>query len=127
MKLNSQLDHSKEIEKCTEIARSGFVNTGKLLCHPKIISGVFGHLATDVWEILAIIQEDILSVKLARSKCVSTDGVLRIKWANRTTDVNGLTKMITSNNRDLYHRENTNRVQRRIEGKQSIGRKKNHA
>ena len=99
--VNSQADHSKEIRRRIEIARNGFVNMKKVLCHPKISLVIrLRTLKCYVWSLLlyncetwTLKQDDIQ--KLKSFEMWTYRRMLRISWITRTSNETVLERMNT--------------------------------
>lgn len=99
--VNSQLDHSKEIRRRIEMARSGFLNMRKFLCHPKLpISTRLRTLKCYIWSLLlygcetwTLKQED--TKRLNAFEMWMYRRMLRVSWTSRTTNSEVLDKMNT--------------------------------
>lgn len=99
--VNSQLDHTKEIRRRIEIARTGFVNMRKFLCHPNLNTKVrLRTLKCYVWSLLlygcetwTLKKEDLK--RLQAFEMWLYRRMLRISWTSRTTNMEVLGKMNT--------------------------------
>lgn len=99
--INEHLDHSKEIRRRIEIARSGFIKMRNLLCHLKLsLSTRLRTLKCYIWSLLlygcetwTLKQDDIK--KLNAFEMWLYRRMLRVSWTSRTTNETVLNKMNT--------------------------------
>lgn len=99
--MNKTLDHSREIRRRIEIARSGFTKMRSLLCHPKLAITIrLRTLKCYIWSLLlygcetwTLKQDDIKKIEAFEIWLYRR--MLKISWTSRTTNETVLNRMNT--------------------------------